>query len=134
MKLIGIARLGRDAQVRQTSNGKSVANLAVAYDYGQKGADGHRPTQWIDASLWGDQALRLEQYLRKGTLLNLTCRDVHTEKYNSNQGEKTKLVATVLEIEFVPGQRQQAAKPSHPPATTKPSAASFDAMDDDIPF
>ena len=60
MKLIGIARLGRDAEIRHTASGKQVASLALAYDYGMKDdGTGKKPTQWVSASLWGDQAGRL---------------------------------------------------------------------------
>ena len=58
--LAGVFRIGRDAEVRHTAKGDSVANLSLAYNYGQKGSDGKRPSQWIDGSLWGKRADRKE--------------------------------------------------------------------------
>ena len=51
MKAFGLARLGRDAEIRTTSNGEQVATLALAFSYGRKGSDGKRPTQWVDGAL-----------------------------------------------------------------------------------
>ena len=42
MKAFGLARLGRDAEIRTTSQGESVATLALAFSYGRKGSDGNR--------------------------------------------------------------------------------------------
>lgn len=133
MKLIGIARLGRDAEIRHTASGKQVASLALAYDYGMKDENGKKPTQWVSASLWGDQAGRLQQYLTKGTALLVTLRDVHIEPGNGDYGPK--LVGTVADVEFVPKQRDSNTAPANPAPrkpTPAPKSASFD--DDDIPF
>ena len=75
MKLIGLCRLGRDAELRYTTTGRRVASLSLAYNYGRKD---DRQSQWIEASLWGDQAERLAPYLLKGTLIHVILRDVHT--------------------------------------------------------
>jgi single-strand DNA-binding protein len=153
MKLIGIARLGKDAELRYTPNGRAVANLSLAYNYGQKDGDGNRSTQWVEAALWGDQAERLSQHLLKATVLNVTCRDVHIETFEGRNGTGHKLVGTVADIEFVPKQRADtdgngSPSPSHKPAaaqqrpSTPPAASTapkqqgggFSDFDDDIPF
>lgn len=143
MKLVGVARLGKDAEVRYTPNGKAVANLSLAYNFGQKDSEGKRQTQWVDAALWGDQAERLNQYLLKGTVLNVMCRDVHIETFEGRNGQGFKLVGTVADIEFVPkqresdGQQQPAPRPAgqqQRPAANAPKPGSFDDFEDDIPF
>jgi len=137
MKLIGIARLGRDVDVRHTANGKAVASLWMAYDYGLKDESGARKTQWVAATLWGEQATRLQPYLLKGTALNVVCRDVHIEVYDGGRGAEPKLVGTIADIEFVPRQRErdEAQQPAQR-AAAMPAATSgsFADMDDDIPF
>ena len=50
-KMIGMMRLGRDAELRYTPNNEPVTNLSLAYAHGKAGQDGKRPTQWIDATL-----------------------------------------------------------------------------------
>lgn len=143
MKLIGIARLGKDAVVRYTTYGKAVANLSLAYNFGKKDSEGKRKTQWVDAALWGDQAERLKEWLLKGAVLNVICRDVHIETFEGRNGQGFKLVGTVEDIEFVLNQRESDGQ-QHPahlpagqqqrPAENAPKPGSFDDLEDDIPF
>jgi single-strand DNA-binding protein len=123
MKLIGLCRLGRDGELRRLPSGESVVNLALAYNYGKKGEDGNKPTQWVDASFWGTRAEALSQYLVKGQLFLVEVRDVHVETYAKNDGSSgVKLVGTVDNIEFAgsaPGQGgggQQAPQQRQAPA------------------
>ena len=66
MRANGLARIGKDAEVRYSPNGDAIANLSLAFTYGKKGTDGKRPTQWVDATLWGKRAESLAPYLKKG--------------------------------------------------------------------
>ncbi len=86
MILTGLCRLGRDAVMRQLQDGTDVANLALAYNHGKKDADGKRPTQWVDASLWGDRAAKLAPYLLKGTQISVVLHDVHGEQWKKQDG------------------------------------------------
>lgn len=111
MHLIGLARLGADAVIRFTPDGKAVANLALAFNYGQKGQDNKRPTQWVDASFWGERAQKLEQYLVKGQLLEVHLVDPHIEAYTARDGTTgTKLVAMVNHLEFAGSAPQTAGQ------------------------
>jgi len=137
MKLIGIARIGKDAELRYTPSGKAVANLSLAYNYGQKGQDGNRPTQWVEASLWDKQAERLAPYLLKGAVFNVMCRDVHIETYEGKNGTGSKLVGTIADIEFVPKQSDKRASEASPQQSNQPAPVSggeFSNFEDDIPF
>lgn len=139
MQLVGVARLGRDAEVRFTPAGKAVANLSLAFNYGQK-QDGQQPTQWIDAALWGDRAEKLAQYLTKGTQLYVILNDPHIETFSKRDGsDGSKLAAMVSHLEFV-GSRQASA-PGHVDQPTSSTASkqtglpgNVQDMDDDIPF
>lgn len=143
MKTIGLARLGRDAEIRYTPSGEAVCNLSLAVNYGKKGEDGNRPTQWIDASLWGQRAESLSQYLVKGSVHCFTLDEVHIEAFQKGDGSQgTKLVARVADVELGPrvGGEGQAAVPAQrpaapaqrPPARPAPKPAAL--ADDDIPF
>jgi single-strand DNA-binding protein len=105
MKMIGNARLGRDAEVRYTGSGQAVAELSLAVDYGREGEDGKRPTQWVNAILWGKQAESMTPYLVKGKVVFVSLRDVHIETYEGKNGTGHKLVASIESIDFVPKQR-----------------------------
>lgn len=136
MQLIGMARLGRDAEIRTTAKGESVCSLSLAYNFGRKGDDGKKPSQWVDGALWGKLAEALAPYLTKGTSVCVTLDDVHNQTYEGKNGEATKLVGRITAIELVSSQQQAAPAPA-PRQAPKPAPKSntgFDDMNDDIPF
>lgn len=144
MKAFGLARIGRDAEIRYTQGNDAVASLSLAFSYGRKGD----ATQWVDASLWGKRAEALAPYLKKGRLVSVSLEDVHTEVYQGKHGEATKVVARVVDLELAgSGERQQAAPPAQAPARQQqqrpaqpqrpapaPQGSGFDDIDNDIPF
>ena len=138
-QLIGLARLGRDAELRSTQDGTPVASLSLAMDYR---AGREKATQWVDGALWGKQAETLTQYLVKGKLVCVTLDDVHIAEFEKRDGTSgTKLVGRVSKLELAGGGRDdgertappvQRQAPKPPP---KSSASGFDDMDDEeIPF
>lgn len=137
MKAFGLARIGRDVEVRFTANGEAVASLALAFTYRLKG---EKATQWVEASLWGKRAEALAPYLRKGGLIAVTVDDVHIETYEGKNGTGTKLVGRVSDVELAGGgqEAEQAEKPKPAPARAAPkpvpASSGFESMDDDIPF
>jgi single-strand DNA-binding protein len=107
MNAFGLARLGRDSEVRFTGNGDPVASLSLAFSYGRKGDDGNRPTQWVEASLWVKRAEMLSKHLLKGTLVEVLLKDIRIETYQGKHGEGHKLVGEVVDIEFAGGGQRQ---------------------------
>ena len=142
MKAFGVARIGRDVELRYTAQGEAVAGLSLAFSYGRKGQDGKQPTQWVEASLWGKRAEVLAPYLAKGHQIGVTLEDVHIETYQGKNGEGHKLAARVLDVQLIGGQAANAASAASarpepkaaPAAKTVPAGSGFDDMDDDIPF
>lgn len=146
--LIFTGRLGRDVELRYTPGGNAVTNLDVAYNYGKKGPDGNRPTQWVDCSLFGKRAEALAPYLLKGQQLYLILSDVHIRTYQKNDNTQGfTLSGSVDEIELIGGrpegaaqhQAQRQASPAsqnYAAVSTGQSApAGFDDFDDQlIPF
>ena len=60
--------------------------LAVAYNYGRKGEDGKKPSQWVRASMFGKQAETLAPYLTKGKQVSLVIRDLHIATFQKQDG------------------------------------------------
>lgn len=157
MKLLGLARIGNDPEVRFTQNGDAVVNLSLAYNYGRKGDDGKKPSQWIDASLWGERAEKLIEWLTKGRQIYVELDDVHGEQYEGRNGTGFKIVGRVASLEFTaggdqqqgqqqqrqPAQQQRQASQSNSyadqkgraaPAQQRQPATNLADMDDDVPF
>lgn len=130
-KLFGLARIGRDAEIRYTNSGDAVCSLSLAFTYGKKGNDGKRPTQWVDAAMWGKRAEALAPYLLKGGLVSVTLDEVHIETYEGKNGTGYKLAAKVIDIELAGGEKSRVSEPVKVTPTEK---SNFDDLDEDIPF
>ena len=144
MIITGLARIGKDAELRYTSNNEAVINLSLAFSYGRKDSDGKRPTQWVEASLWGKRAETLAPYLLKGKQVDVVLEEPHIETFEGKNGAGHKLVGRVLTIEFASdGQRQDGQQQSAPAPQQRQAPAprpqqqtgGFGDFDDmDIPF
>lgn len=137
----GLARIGKDAELRYTSGNEPVCNISLAYNYGRKGDDGKRPTQWVEAQLWGKRAETLAPWLLKGKQVDVVIEEPHIETFEGKNGTGYKLVGRVLSIEFASdGQRQEGQQqpaPQRQAPASKPqqnSGGGFGDFDDDIPF
>lgn len=147
MPVSEFGRIGRDAELRYTSgqNPTAVCSIPVAIDYGRKGQDGKKPTQWYEVTLWGAQAEALAPYLAKGKQVFFSATDLHIEQFNKADGSPgVKLVCRCSEIKFASdgqGQQRQAqpqpqrTQPQQRPQQQQSAAATdYDSFDDDIPF
>lgn len=138
--LTGLFTLGRDAEIRVTQGGTTVVQLAVAYNYGRKGEDGKKPSQWVRASMFGKQAETLAPYLTKGKQVSLVIRDLHIATFQKQDGSTGTSLEGVADFDdFARGPKQEGAAPAPRPAPAQPPAqraagSGFDDMDDDIPF
>ena len=134
MKLIGVVRLGRDAELRRTASGDAVASFSGAYEYGRKGADGKRPTQWVDVSMFGKRAESLCQYLTKGSQAMLYASSAHIESFEKRDGTSgTKLSCIADDIELI-GSRDESAPSRSAPVPAQKPAPRRAQEDEDIPF
>jgi single-strand DNA-binding protein len=144
IQIFGLARIGRDVEVRNTTGGDAVASVSLAFSYGRKGDDGKKPVQWVDGALWGKRAEALAPYLTKGTLVTVALEDAHIETFQKNGGgEGVKLAARITAIDLAGGGQapQQAPAQQKPQQQQRPAArqaapagGGFEDMDSDVPF
>jgi single-strand DNA-binding protein len=121
-------RLGRDAEVRSTPNGKSVTGFAIGTDHGY---GDRKKTIWVDCALWGERGEKLAQYLTKGKLVSVHG-DLDVDEYQKKDGtagHKLKLDVRGLEL---CGGGEGRQEPQHQPQPAY--APSGGGMNDDIPF
>lgn len=146
MNIIGIVRIGRDAETRQ-AGGQSVTSFTASFDVGRKAAgEDFAPSQWIELAMWGDRGAKIAQYLTKGKKVMIVASDPTVKEFTKNDlTTATKLTARLDNVEFVGGdkrddepQRSPAPAPRQPaprPPAPKPKPSTgFDDMDSDIPF
>jgi single-strand DNA-binding protein len=145
--LTDVGRIGRDAELRYTPDSTAVINLAIACEYGRKGTDNKKPTQWVDATLWGKQAEALAPYLVKGQQVHFTIDDAHVETFTKTAGgEGFKLTGRIIVIKFAgpppqaesapqSQQRQQPRQQKSAPQQNQQGTSGPDYDNfDDIPF
>ena len=139
-------RLGKDAELKVTPQGKQLVQIAGAYDvgYGDK-----KTTVWINGAYWRD-ATNLLPYLTKGSVIVIIGSEVVPETYINKQtgNPSATLKMNILEIDLVssPDQKpvqqvqrpvQQVQRPAQQAPQQRqqaPQAGSFADFDDDIPF
>lgn len=126
MHMIGLVRIGRDAELKQTNNGKAVLNVPLAYSYGKEG------TQWIEAAMFGERAEKVAQYFTKGKALCVSLDNVHVETYAKKDGSTgVKLTAMIASFEFAGSNK---AEPKQDETPRQKVMGGIKNMDDDIPF
>ena len=131
-----VGRIGRDAEVRYTPSGEPVTNLAVAYNYGRKGQDGKKPTQWVDAALFGKRAESMAQYLTKGQPVTVVGTISEREFTDKNTGHPRKAMdVRVNDVALQGGKRDDSAPAPQRQARQQPAPKpAMGDFDEDIPF
>ena len=140
--LTGLFTLGRDAETRVTQNGTTVITLALAYNYGRKGEDGKKPSQWVRASMFGKQAEALIPYLTKGKQVSLVIRDLHIATFQKQDGSTGTSLEGVADFDDFARKPKEvgdapapAPKPAPRPAPPPSAGSGFDEFDgSDVPF
>ena len=85
--LTGVFKVTEDASVRQMPNGDLVVTLMLIYSHGStKTSEGHRPTQYVEAGLWGPRATKLAPKLLANSLVFAVVEDAHVEVYTNAEG------------------------------------------------
>jgi len=95
-KVMIVGNLGRDAEMRFTPSGKSVANFSVAVNQFWKGADSelHTETEWFNGVAWGNLAEISKKYLKKGSLVYVEGR-LQSRMWQDSEGVQHKTVEVV---------------------------------------
>lgn len=150
MQMIGLIRLGRDAELKQTPAGMSVLSFSGVYDMQ---ARGEKVSQWVEFAMFGKRAEAIAQYMTKGKQVVVSASAPRVETFQKRDGTSgVKMVAVVENVEFA-GSTQDARRDAQPAGDTQrherqqqPSKSAqvarsddsrddpFGTMDDDIPF
>ena len=137
-------RLGRDSELKQLPSGKEVVNFSVAVD---KGRGENKETLWVDCSLFGERAAKLQPYLSKGKAVTVSG-DVDARTWLKKDGTAAGTITLDVQRLTLQGGReaeqtepsQSASAPMKPSAwgaparPQRPAPPSEKELDDDIPF
>ncbi|MBK7383976.1 MAG: single-stranded DNA-binding protein [Flavobacteriales bacterium] len=92
-----IGHVGQDPEVKQVGNGQQLLRINLATNERFRTGEGEwkEDTQWHPVVVWGKQAERLAQSIRKGSGLVIEGRLVH-RRYETKEGEKRYSTEVVL--------------------------------------
>lgn len=150
-KWIGIGNLGRDPEVRYSSEGAAVCNISIACTSNWRDKNtGERKeeTEWVRIVFYNKLAEIAGEYLRKGRSVYVEGR-LRTRKWQGQDGKDnytTEIIADQMQMlggrddSYAPSNGQQQA-PQRPPQRQPAQSHHQDAsgggmgdMDDDPPF
>lgn len=135
----GIGRLGRDAEVRYTTDGKPVTSFAVAID---DGFGERKVTSWFDCVLFGERGPKIAEHIRKGDRIGITG-SIRLDTFTTRDGEeKSKIALRVSDVTLLGDKRDNGnsvgqAKPRGEQSKPSRGAPPHDQFEDDpgsIPF
>ena len=132
-KAIVSGNLTRDAELRSTAGGMSVANFSIAVNErmknSQTGEWEDRPN-FLDCTMFGKRAESLSKYLLKGTKVAVEGR-LRWSQWENKDGEKRAKVEIVVdEVELMAGRE----KAEQMPQKQSVSYAEATLYDEAIPF
>lgn len=138
--ITGLFRLLTNATTK-TVGDSTVTELFLSYSYGiKKNGEKFRPSQTINASIWGRRGETMAPYLVKTALIDATIEDPHIEEYEGKNGRGVKLAGKVISIEFAGGKSDSADNAGSAPAKAPQQSNAQGAhrlladFEDDIPF
>jgi len=126
-------RIGRDAEVRTTQSGTTVASFSVAVDMGY---GDRKTTEWMRCAIFGKRAESgLVNYLKKGQLVAVTGQ-AKANGYSKDGEVRANIEISVDNLDLLgkkdQGQPQQ--QPQQQPQTQQSLVSGGGSLDDDIPF
>ena len=143
-KVILVGRLGRDPDIKFTSDGKAIANLAVATNEswtdktsGQK----VEKTEWHKVVVFGQLADICQRYLHKGSKVYLEGK-LQTRKWDNNEGVTQYTTEVVLSgfnsnMMMLDG-KGESVEPTEPTVEVAPQKTiqpvAVEEFEDEIPF
>lgn len=111
-RVILVARLGGDPDIRNTKDGRTVANLSVATSETWKDRDGKRQerTEWHKLVAFGKVAEIIEKWLHKGDQAYFEGR-LQTDSWTDQDGNKRQATKIhIRDITFLGG-REEGGRP-----------------------
>ena len=111
-KIIIVANLTKDVELKYTSTGKEVGTFSIAYNdgFGDK-----KEVSYFDVQVWEKQAENCAQYLKKGSLVAIEGKLVQQRWQDKTSGQnKSKVVINASQVQFLDSKGKSAEIQSDP--------------------
>lgn len=135
-------RLGADSELKASKNGNQFLSMRVATD---DFVNGENVTHWINVTWFGDRAVKLQEFMKKGSLVNVMG-NLRPSTYQTKSGESAvSLDVSADRVEFIRTSKQgegqgeataeaTTARPKANEAEVAVATAAATTSDDDLPF
>ena len=132
-KVILMGNLTRDPETRQTPNGQSVTNFALAVNRTWKGQDGstQEAVSYIDCVAWGRTGEVIAQYMQKGRPILVSGR-LDQRSWEQDGNKRSKVEVIVEDFNFVGGGGDGAGFSGGSSSGSSSSSSSSKKKDDDV--
>ena len=96
-KVMLIGRLGKDVELRQTANNKSVASFSIATNEVHTDSNGEqkKSVDWHNITVWNKQAENCKEYLKKGDQVYVEGR-IHIESFEDKETKEKRQVVKII--------------------------------------
>ena len=137
-KIILVGNLGRDPELRYTTQGTPVCSFTMATNERKKDKAGEFQdlTTWFRVSLWGRQAETASQYLTKGRPVYIEGR-LRVEEWTDRDGRsRYTLEVHATDMQFIGGAKGEdsLSTPRAETSNSREDKNTPEISDDDIPF
>jgi single-strand DNA-binding protein len=135
-KAILVGNLGKDAELRYTPGGQSVASFSIATTENWTSKDGEKKeqTEWHRIVLWGKQAETLQPYLVKGKQVFVEGRLQTRQWEKDGQKHYTTEIKADRIVLLGGGSRDRGDRAGDSGGYQDPMKEPAAVTDDDIPF
>jgi len=132
-KVTLIGNLTRDPEVRQTTNGQTVATFSIATNRYWKDANGNQneETEYHDLVAWGKLAEVCQKYLKTGTAVYIEGR-LKTRSWDGQDGHKRYKTEVIIADLNILGRRKEDGEgltPTTDPVTSPVESTKKDNVD-----
>ncbi len=132
-KVILIGNAGRDAELRVTSSGKTVANFSLAINEPfRKGKGDRQKVEWVHCVGWNKQAEIAGKLITKGKQVFVEGR-LQTRRFEDHEGTTRTVTEVVVTSLRVVG-RAPNGSPNGGGQGTPLASSTQHAADDEVPF
>lgn len=94
-KVILIGRTTSDVDLRYTQDQKAVAQVSLAVNRPYKNPNGEREADFIRLVIWGEQAERFANWIKKGYLVSVDG-TLRTRSYDDQQGRRVYVTEVIV--------------------------------------
>lgn len=131
-----IGNLGKDPEIRQTTNGNKVASFSVAVTekWKSKAGEMQERTEWVNVVVWSEGLVGVvEKYLSKGSKVFISGK-MQTRKWEKDGVDRyaTEIVLQGFDAKMVMLSAKNDDAPQH--SADEPRKVNMAELEDEIPF